>query len=372
MKQKKILIATPLYPPQVGGPASRTVLLEKKFPERGFHISVAKFSNILWLPKIIRHIAYFFMVFFKGIFANTILAQDPVSTGLPTLFASKILFKKFVLIIVGDYAWEQGSQRAGVTDLLDAFSTETDKYPLLVRVFKKVQFFVANHADKIIVPSFYLKKIITNWGIPADKIFVVYNSFDPPVLNEDRESLRKKLNLSGHVVVSAGRLVPWKGFNTLISAVLPKVLKEFPDTKLLIIGDGPDKAYLETVIAESNMKEHAILVGRKPQNELFSYIKAADVFALNTSYEGMSHQLLEVMALGTPIVTTDAGGNVEVVTSGEGGVLTHFNESDKMAEEIIRFLKDKEWKEKIVSKGSTKIKSFSEEKMLSELSKELS
>ena len=305
MKNKtKILIATPLYPPQVGGPATRTALLEKKFPDKGFIISVVKFSTVLRFPKVIRHFLYFLMVLFKGLSADIILAQDPVSTGLPALIASKILGKKFILIIVGDYAWEQGSQRAGVTDFLDTFSVESDKYPLFVRIFKKVQLFVANGADKVIVPSHYLRKIITNWGVNPNKINVIYNSFDAPAVSLDKGVLREKLGLSGHILVSAGRLVPWKGFTTLITKVMPKVLAEFSDAKLIILGEGPDKTHLENLIKDRKLENNVFLAGRKPQAELFEYIKAADVFVLNTAYEGMSHQLLEVMALETPIAVS--------------------------------------------------------------------
>lgn len=357
-----------MYPPQVGGPATRTAIFEKKLPEMGIDISVAKFGSVLKYPKVIRHILYFFMLIGKGLRADTILAQDPVSTGFPALLASRVLGKKFVLIIVGDYAWEQGSQRSGVTDLLDVFSTEYEKYPFLVRLLKKTQFFVASHADRIIVPSFYLKKIVTNWGIQEDKIAVVYNSFDPPKIPADKQSLRTKLDLSGHVLVSAGRLVPWKGFATLISSIMPALVKEFPDAKLFILGDGPDKAHLENLIHNHSMTEHIVLTGKKPQAELFEYIRAADVFVLNTSYEGMSHQLLEVMALETPIVTTNITPNLEVVDADRSGILVPYNDVDKMTESIVRILRDRAWAQNLTEHGKEKIKNFTEEKMLAEIS----
>jgi glycosyltransferase involved in cell wall biosynthesis len=370
-KNKRILIATPLYPPQVGGPATRTILLERKFPEMGSIISVAKFSSVLRFPKVIRHIFYFFILLVKGIRADTIIAQDPVSTGFPALLASKILRKDFVLIIVGDYAWEQGSQRSGVTDLLDAFSTEYEKYPFLVRTLKRLQFFVASHSDKIIVPSFYLKKIVTNWGINEDKIKVVYNSFDPPKVSIEKEVLRKKLGLSGHILVSAGRLVPWKGFTKLIDSVMPKIVEKFPDAKLFIIGDGPDKNHLETVLKESEMSERVFLMGKKPQVELFEYIKAADAFVLNTSYEGMSHQLLEVMALETPIVTTDITPNLEVIDKDQNGILVPYNGVDEMVSALSHLLGDRVLADKLTLSGKEKIKKFTEEKMLLGLKQEL-
>jgi glycosyltransferase involved in cell wall biosynthesis len=371
MKKTRILVTTPLYPPQVGGPASRTVILEKKFPEMGFVVSIAKFSDVLFLPKIIRHIIYFFIVILKGIRASVVVAQDPVSTGFPSFLASKILFKKFVLIIVGDYAWEQGSQRFGVIDLLDTFSTERTKYPIQVRLLKKIQFFVASHANKVIVPSFYLKKIVTNWGISGDKIQVIYNSFEPLKFDLDKVGLKEKYRITDPIIVSSGRLVPWKGFSTLISGVMPKVISVFPNLKLFIVGDGPDRDYLNSLIQDNKLENNVFLVGRKPQNELFEYIKMSEVFVLNTAYEGMSHQLLEVMALGTPIVTTNIGGNSEIIVHDKEGVLVDFDDANAIADSIIRIINDKEYSKSLVENSKNKIKEFSEEKMLKSLSDEL-
>jgi glycosyltransferase involved in cell wall biosynthesis len=86
----------------------------------------------------------------------------------------------------------------------------------------------------------------------------------------------------------------------------------------------------------------------------------------------MSHQLLEVMALGVPIVTTTAGGNVEVIQNGENGVLVQYDDADLMTSEVLKMLSDSIWSGKLVSQGLKSIHNFSEEKMLSSLAKELS
>lgn len=367
-KKTRIVIATP----PDGGPITYTRLLEKRLPERGFILRVANFGSFLKFPKGIRHFLFMISVFLKAVRSDVVYAQDPVSTGLPAYLSARLSFKKFYLKIVGDYAWEQGSQRAGITDFLDSFSTETDKYPFLVRFLKKVQLYVASHADKIIVPSNYLKKIVTNWGVPADKITVIYNAFNPPQISLSKDELRDKLDFKGKVIISAGRLVPWKGFDTLIKSVMPRVLESYKDALLLIAGDGPDKSYLEKTIKDSGLEKNIIMLGKKPQAELFEYLKGSDVFVLNTSYEGLSHQLLEVLALETPIVTTNAGGNVEVITDGLNGVLTEFNDSEKIASSILKIFNDEKFGSDLVQNGREKLKDFGEEKMLSELSKALS
>ncbi len=109
----RLLIATPLYPPDPGGPATYAKALEEGLPPLPIEVDLVKFSDVRHLPKGVRHVAYFWRVLraLKGV--DVVLALDPVSVGLPALLAALIARKKFVLKVVGDYAWEQGRQRWG-------------------------------------------------------------------------------------------------------------------------------------------------------------------------------------------------------------------------------------------------------------------
>jgi glycosyltransferase involved in cell wall biosynthesis len=204
--------------------------------------------------------------------------------------------------------------------------------------------------------------------VPENKIFVIYNAFEEPKLLEKKEELRKKLGFDGPVILSVGRLVPWKGFPVLIEAI-PELLKEFPNLKLYIIGDGPDKDYLKSQILNLKLEDKIILTGKLPQEKVFQYIKAADVFVLNTSYEGLSHQLLEVLALGIPIVTTRAGGNVETVEDGKTGLFVPYNDKRAIIDAVNRLLKDNNFANELVKNGLQSLGIFTEEHMLDELCK---
>ncbi|MBX4192602.1 hypothetical protein KW798_03930, partial [Candidatus Parcubacteria bacterium] len=126
---KKILIATPLYPPESGGPATYAKLIEKELTARGFVVQVLPFSTVAHLPFGVRHVVYFFKVLFSA--AWTVYALDPVSVGFPAALASSMVGKKFLLRVPGDYAWEQGQQRFGVKESLDFFQTKRYGFPLL-------------------------------------------------------------------------------------------------------------------------------------------------------------------------------------------------------------------------------------------------
>lgn len=334
--KKRILIATGIFPPEVGGPATYSKILLDELPKCWFGVRVLSFGNVRHFPKILRHIAYGIKFMAYGRNADIIFAQDPVSVGLPAALAAKILRKKFILKIVGDYAWEQGVQRFGVKEVLDDFLK--NKYRWEVEFLRKIQKFVANRANKIIVPSEYLKKIVSMWGVNPNKIQVIYNAFEAPELNVSKENARKRLGLAGKILVSAGRDVPWKGFQTLRD-LMPEILRQFPDTKLFILNN-------------------------EPREKLLLYLRAADVFVLNTAYEGFSHQILEAMILGVPVITTDFGGNLELIEDGKNGFLVKYNDKTALAEKISKVLSDDALAQKLSENAQKKAQEFSLERMI--------
>lgn len=360
-----ILISTGLYPPDIGGPASYSRLLEEELPKHGIRVRILSFGEVRSFPKIIRHIIFFFKVLWRSRGCALVYAQDPVSVGFPTYLATRLVHKPFYLKIVGDYAWEQGVQRFGVTDLLDEFSVQK-KYPLPVRVMKHIQTIVEGGAKKLIVPSNYLKRIVMNWGVRGENISVIYNAFEPLEALPSRGELRNKFGFTGKVITSVGRLVPWKGFEGLIT-VFAELYKEDPTLRLVIIGEGPDRHMLERYAQTLDVKNAILFTGRLAQRDMHEYVKAADVFALNTSYEGFSHQLIEVLAIGTPCVTTSVGGNTEIIRDGENGLLVSYNDLVKLKESISRVLNDEIVATKIVAGGQDTVHSYSNERMISEL-----
>ncbi|MBI5005273.1 MAG: glycosyltransferase family 4 protein [Candidatus Lloydbacteria bacterium] len=385
----KILIATPLYPPEIGGPATYTALLEREFSLRGFQVAVAKLSDVKKWPFGIKHLFYFFKLLRAGAEADIVFAQDPLGVGLPALCAAKILGKKFVVKIVGDRAWEEyvnlKSQISNLKsdtankkyDLLDEFQGK--KYSLGIEMRRCIQKYVARHADKIVVPSGYLKKIIVNgWGVTPEKVEVIYNAFELPKLNITHEEARARLLLSasaraegqdglGEILVSIGRLVPWKGFGALIE-MFPNIVKKYPQAKLYIIGDGPERKNLKSQISNLKLGNSVFLIGQLSHDDTMLYLTAADVFVLNTGYEGLSHTILEAMALGVPVVTTRVGGNPELIEDGVSGRLVTYQDKKALAEAITEILADvTKARQRFEKSARGKAAKFSKERMLEHL-----
>lgn len=316
----KIVIATPLYPPEIGGPATYVKILEENLPKHGILVQVVKFSDVRHVPKFVRHYRYFKLVYAAARSADIVLALDPVSVGLPASWAARLLRKPFLVKIVGDYAWEQARQRFGTTQGLDAF-VEAPRGSFPVWVLRRIQTSVSRRASRVIVPSEYLKKIVTAWGIPEHKIQVIYNTVSLEGLGTVPEAVTA---LQRPLVVTAGRLVPWKHIEGVIDAVATH-----PEMSLVIIGDGPE---WETLHRYGNEKlgNRVFFTGKLSHQDTLATIKTAGVFVLNSSYEGFSHLLIEALMLGVPIVATDVGGNREVIQDGSSGILVPGGDTDAL------------------------------------------
>lgn len=321
----KLVIATPLYPPEIGGPATYAKILADELPKHGIGVEVVKFSEVRHLPKIVRHYMYYRRVLSAARRGDVILSLDPVSVGLPAMKAARKARKSFVTKIVGDYAWEQGTQRFNVKQNLDDF-VGTTNVVFRVRMLRRIQTRVAATADKIIVPSKYLKKIVEAWGIGSEKIEVIYNAVPLGAPGAVPESV---LKLPRPLVVTAGRLVPWKNIDGVINAVA-----NISGMSLAVIGDGPDREVL-TSHAEEMLPGRFVFTGALAHGDLLETIKSADVFVLNSSYEGLSHLLVEASMLGVPIVATDAGGNSEVIKDGVNGTLVPTGDTVSLTKALV-------------------------------------
>ena len=114
-------------------------------------------------------------------------------------------------------------------------------------------------------------------------------------------------NFGEHVLLTQGRLVPWKGITAIIDAV-PLIQKQFSDAKLLIMGDGPEEEKLKLQVTNYKLQDSVIFLGKvTDKKQKKAYYQASRIFVLNTFYEGMSNTLSEAMSEELPVITTMAG-----------------------------------------------------------------
>lgn len=354
-----ILIATGLYPPDIGGPATYTKFLERHLPAQGIAFKVVAFTHVRSYPKIIRHVLYLFRLLRSGRDADVLYALDTISVGIPVWLASKILRKKYYLRVPGDYAWEQGQQRWGVTVTLDEYVVTKEK-PFPARVLSWLQSRVARSATRVVVPSDYMKTIVGAWGVDKSRVVRIYSALNPIQIEGTYDSLRKKYEYQDFTVITAARLTPWKGIEALIDVVC-MLRGAGQSTSLEILGSGELQKQLGEYIIKKEATTFVHLRGQVGKTELAERIKAADAFVLNTSYEGLSHQLLEVMEIGVPIVTTPVGGNRELIEHEVHGLLVPWNDRVAFCEALTRIRTDMYERDRMVKAGQEKVKLFREE-----------
>lgn len=313
----KVVVAG-IYPPDVGGPATYAVLLERELPKQGIEVEVVPFGSVRNLPPLVRHLMYAGKLFSAVRRANVLLVQDTVSSGLPALIAARLAFRPLIVRVPGDYAWEQGRQRYGIADSIDEFQTK--RYNLRVRLMQRIQRYVVQNAHAVIVPSHYMERIVCGWRVRPPAVHVIYNGMILPTsIKVPTEDIPDRL------IVSIARLVPWKGLSELIAVVARE-----KTWHLRIIGGGPLRAELQTRITSLGCSDRVQLLGSLPREQTLGWCRAANAFVLNSTYEGLSHVLLEALSLGTPVVVTRVGGNSEVIRSNTEGLLIPANDPDAL------------------------------------------
>lgn len=360
----KILIATGLYPPDIGGPATYTVFLEKCLPRFGISYEVLPYRTVRRYPKIIRHLVYFLTLVRRARGVDVLYALDTVSVGLPVLLASVVTRTPYLLRVPGDYAWEQGSQRYGITETLDEYLVHNSR-AFQVRVLAWIQASVARHAYHIIVPSDYMKGVVSQWGISTQKITRVYTELKEISIDDSKEVLRDVFEYKGFVILTAGRLVPWKGIDGVIRVTHALRNKELP-VSLEIIGDGILRNSLETLVDSLDARAYIHFLGAISHHEVGRRVKSADVFVLNTSYEGLSHHLIEAMSLETPIVTTPVGGNRELIDDMETGIFVPYRDEGALTQAIQHLINDKTLGQTLSRNAKKKVAVFHEDVVVQE------
>jgi glycosyltransferase involved in cell wall biosynthesis len=221
-------------------------------------------------------------------------------------------------------------------------------------------------ATRIFTVSDSLRRLALELGVPAERVQVVANGVDAdkfyPV---DRAVARAryKLPAGAKVLITVGGLVERKGFHRVIE-LLPALLQRFPDLHYLIVGgasaEGDWGPRLQQQVADLGLQERVHFLGTVAPDALREPLSAADVFVLSTRNEGWANVLLEAMACGLPVVTTDVGGNAEVVARSALGTVVPFDDSAALQEAlsdalgrqwdrdgIIAYARDNGWDKRI-------------------------
>jgi len=153
----------------------------------------------------------------------------------------------------------------------------------------------------------------------------------------DRDEAREALGIDykGMLLISVGNLVELKGHHLII-----RMLADFPEAHLVIVGSGPMRAELEQLASGLGLAKRITFAGQQPNESLKTWLSAANALILASSREGWANVLLEAMACGTPVVATRVNGTPEVVASPQAGRLADRRDVEHLAAALRSLLED--------------------------------
>jgi len=212
--------------------------------------------------------------------------------------------------------------------------------------------FSIEESDGVTAVSRFLKeKTITNYNIDKD-IEVIYNFIDTELFKPGvNEEIRKRLAPNGEkLLMHTSNFRPVKRVPDTIR-VLEKVLKEIP-TRLILIGDGPDRSECERLARELGIEKNVCFLGK--QDGLHELLGSADLFLMPSQSESFGLSALEAMSCGVPVISSSVGGLPELNIHNETGFIAEIGDIDRMAKYTIDLLTNKR-KYKIFSENSRNV-----------------
>ncbi len=212
--------------------------------------------------------------------------------------------------------------------------------------------------NKVIAVSKAVLKDLAERGLKRDRVNLIYNGIkiNTDISFFDRLSIRQKYGIPPDVFVigAVGRLSQVKGHSYLIEA-MPSILKERPDCRLVIAGDGPLNKDLEFLIKKLNLAGNVKLPGYV--GEIEPFLAMIDLFAMPSLSEGLPISLLEAVASGKPVLASAVGGIPEVIHSSDHGILVPPADSSSIAGAVKSLFSEKDRMQRMSTLGREFVRS---------------
>jgi L-malate glycosyltransferase len=212
--------------------------------------------------------------------------------------------------------------------------------------------------DVFIAASDAIRRVLEHDGIPSSRVRVVYDGIDVakiqrlPAVDIHAEYW---LPHGAPVLANVGALVDHKGQKHLIDA-MPHVLREVPDARLIIFGEGELRPQLERQIKDFGLEKHVMLAGFRV--DVLQLLKTADLFVMSSITEGLGSTVLDAMAMKLAVVGTNTGGIPESVEHGRTGLLVPPGDARALAGAIARLLHDPDLRTRMGEAGLQRVQQY--------------
>ncbi len=262
--------------------------------------------------------------FFLSIYAmfknkcNVIHAHWAIPTGLIGLTVGSLLKKPLIVTIHG-------------SDLRMAL----ERPGFLGKIFV----YVCNKSAQLNCVSEAQEKELERLGIPKGKISTIPMGIDEAFL-ETGKNRRAEFDKVSYTVLSNRNLLPIYNLSLLIRAI-PIVLREEPQARFLIAGDGAERGILERDVKNLSMDSSVKFLGRVPHGEMPDLLAQSDIYVSTSHFDGTSVSLLEALAAGAFPVVTDIPSNREWISDGDNGYLVPQEDENLLAKKIVEAIRNR-------------------------------
>ena len=228
-----------------------------------------------------------------------------------------------------------------------------------MRLYNQLDRWSLPRADRVItVCQAFASELESKRGVARDRIIVQHNSSRPAPRVSDQEvaALRRALSIGEdeRIVLAVGRLSREKAHADLLKAF--RLMRDAHlelNLRLVIAGEGPERANLERLAESLGIKKQVIFAGQV--NNVQTFYAAADILVNPSHSEGSPYVLLEAMAAGVPIVATAVGGVPEILTNNENALLVNPNDYEELASTLVRLLKDSDLADRLRAASTTRL-----------------
>lgn len=373
MRPARVLITSPVFPPDLGGPAVYVPSLARWLVERGHEVTVVAFCSdpapkgypfrVVAIPPASLPIRYFkalLSVFREAKHADVVYVNEHLA--LLHVLGARLRGKSVVIRIMVDGSWEI-SHRYGWCGGDDIVTFQSKTYGWNVKLVRSLQKRWWRSSSRIIACSEFLRQIlIRTYGVAPEKVERVFNSYHGPAPESvalSPAAARAQLGLAEgpRYLLTICRLMVWKRVDVILEA-----LAKLPaDVHLLVAGDGDMLEEWKALASRLGLDARVRFLGNVPHAQVPALIRASEIFVLNSEYEGLSHTLIEVQTLGTPIVASRVCGNPEVVVDGETGLLVDPRNSYELLAALTNLLANPALRARLAAEGVLRSSRFSKE-----------
>lgn len=316
----RILITSPVLPPELGGPATYSSSLARWLRARGHGVTLLSYAErdalsiedgvevrrLRRVSKLVRYQRMYQLCCEELRRHEIVFSSDHLAT--PLVRALRRVPRPSILRVMIDPAWELSMRYGWSSQDPDAFRHAPSTWRGAFVAKRQRRWW--NAFTRLVAPSQYLADVLREYGIASQRIQHIANPFHGRV-----DDLGESERTSLHLLIVA-RLANWKRIDLAL-----REFAAFPAAwRLTIVGDGVLRTSLQQLARQLGLAQRVEFLGALPHTEVLQHMRSASALLQTSSYEGLSHTLLEAMAAGLPIVATSVGGNAELLRDGALGM----------------------------------------------------